>query len=151
MWSRVFCRKLDAESPAALLEALHALDLQVVGNFRGDELGWTAAELKLGDGTPIYVERYLTEADHLRDDLNTWAGYLETLDYSPHHVALMERVIQAQQLFTIRKPIDGPNESLVERLCSELSKRFAQLGEGIYQTEGEGWFAADGELLIREY
>ena len=73
MWYRVFCRTESAPSPAELLAALQAERLDVRGHFRGDDLGWTAAELGLGSGTPVQVERYLTYADDLRADLTTWA------------------------------------------------------------------------------
>ena len=71
MWYRVFCQTDAAPSPAELLAALEAAGLRVRGDFRGDDLGWTIADLSLGTSTPVRVERYLTEADDLRDDLNT--------------------------------------------------------------------------------
>src|SRR5262245_25485245 len=110
MWCRIFSQSEIAVAPAVLLEHLHDLGLAVEGNFRGDDLGWTAAELRLGAGTPVYLERYLTKEDDLRDDLNTWAGFLETCDYNPNHRKLMERVIQTAQLITLRKPIDNADE-----------------------------------------
>src|SRR5688572_19016540 len=107
MWFRVFGRSADPASPAALADHLHAAGLVVVPHFRGDDLGWTAGELTLpGGGSPVVLGRYLTAEDDLRDDLNAFAAELETMDYSPNHVALMEHVVQAKQLVTFRRPLD---------------------------------------------
>src|SRR5262249_14013810 len=101
MWSRVFGRSDVAPDPAALLAHLHGIGIPVTIGFRGDDLGWTGAELTIVPGaTPVYVERYLTGEDDLRDDLNTWAAWLETQDHEPRHRALMEHVVAARQLVT---------------------------------------------------
>jgi hypothetical protein len=151
MWYRVFCRT-DAEVPADdLLAHLQRPGRPVTGAFRGDDLGWTTAEFSLGSGTPVYAERYLTGEDDLRDDLNTWAAWLETQDHEPNHARLMEHVVQSRQLVTVRKPLDSPNESAVEDLCRAVCRRLAEEADGVYQVEGEGWFGRDGQLLLKEY
>jgi hypothetical protein len=151
MWYRVFCRTDVVVTPNVLLAELAGRDAPCTGRFRGDDTGWTAAELHLGGGTPVYVERYLTDVDDLRSELNTWAAYLETLDYSPNSASLMERVIQTRQLVTVRKPLDHANEVLVERVCEELCRTVALRADGVYQVENDGWYAADGLLLVKEY
>lgn len=151
MWYRVFCRSAAEVPPADLLAALQAVGRPVTGDFKGDDLGWTAAALRVGSGTPIHVDRYLTAEDDIRGELDTWAGWLETMDFSPHAVPLMERVIQTQQLVTIRKPLDHPNESAVEDMCLTLCRVLAGASDGVYQADGIGWHAADGELLLPEY
>ena len=77
MYFRVFSLRETTPDLAALLEHLHANGLPAIANFRGDDLGWTGGELILGD-LSVTVERYLTKEDDLRDELNTWAGWLET-------------------------------------------------------------------------
>ena len=150
MWLRVFLPTRVAMPPAALAEHLHAGGIPVVPHFKGDEHGWTTGELHLPrGGTPLLLARYLTKEDDLRDDLNAFAAELETMTHSRHAVALMERVIQAQQLVTIRKPIDHPDESLLERACESLVRVLA-VG-GFYQIDRRGWFAANGELLVEEF
>src|SRR5262245_29215803 len=125
MWYRVFCR-LDAEiKPDDLLARIQTPGRPIVGRFRGDDLGWTAAELVVGTGSPVIVDRYLTGADDLRDDLNTWAAWLETQDHEPNHGPLMERVVQTAQLVTIRKPVDHSNDVAVEDLCRGLCRELA--------------------------
>ena len=152
MWYRVFGRLPDEVPPAALAEHLHASGLAVEPHFKGDDLGWTAGELRLpGGGTPVYVERYLTAEDDLRDDLNAYAALLETCDYSPNNTTLMRHVIQSQQLVTMRKPIDARDEVLLERVLVAVCRFLASYTDGVYQIDGEGWFAADGTLLLREY
>lgn len=152
MWYRIFGRSADEVKPAALLEHLQANGLTVTGRFRGDDLGWTAAEISTGaDDSPMLIERYLTDEDNLRDDLNTWAGYLETLNYSPNNYPLMERMIQTKQLITIRKPVSHPNEIVAERVCDLLTTFIAQATDAVYQIDKIGWHSPSGELLIAEY
>jgi hypothetical protein len=152
MWYRVFGLDSTAVSPSALAAHLHAAGVPVVPHFKGDDLGWTSGELHLpGGGTPILLERYLTIEDDLRDDLNAYAAELETMDYSPAHQPLMERVIQTQQLITVRKPFDHADESLLEQACEGVVRFLAAGCRGVYQIDGRGWFAADGSLLVPEY
>jgi hypothetical protein len=119
--------------------------------FHADEAGWFAAEVSLGPGSPVRVERWLADEEGIRDELNSWAAYLETLDYNPHHRELMERAIQTQQLFTIRRPIDCADEALLDRVVEALCRHLATVTEGFYQADGRGFFAADGTRLIEEY
>jgi hypothetical protein len=151
MWYRVFCRSADELPPGDLLATVRESGGPVEARFRWDDLGWTAADFALGRGTPVFAERYVTDTDDLRNDLNTWAGYLETLDYSANSVPLMERVIQTKQLITIRKPLGHPDEVAVEKLCEALCRTLAAAGDGVYQVEGDGWYAADGTQLVKEY
>ena len=151
MWYRVFCRSDNSLSPSSLLEHLHENALPVAGHFKGDDLGWTGAELILGSASPVYVERFLAKEDNLCADLNTWAGFLETCDYSPNHAMLMECVIQTQQLITLRKPIDHADEVSVDRLCLAVCNFLAAQADGIYQIDDDGWYDVAGTLLLKEY
>jgi hypothetical protein len=151
MWYRVFGSTLHEPAPAALAAHLHALGLLVQPHFKGDDLGWTEGELRFASGSPVLCARYLTKEDDLRDDLNAHAAELETMTYSPNSVPLMERVIQAQQLVTLRKPVDAPDEVLLERVLDACALFLAHATEGVYQIDGRGWFSAAGELLVPEY
>jgi hypothetical protein len=151
MWYRIFSRGDNALSPSAFLEHLHTRGLPVEAHFKGDDLGWTAGELRLGIGSPVYVERYLAKEDNLRDDLNSWAAFLETCDYSSNHASLMERVIQSAQMVTVRRPLDHSDDVRIDRLCIEICRYVAANSDGVYQIDDEGWFAADGTVLLKEY
>ena len=152
MWLRVFSPTAAEVPPTSLAERLHAAGVAVVPHFKGDDLGWTTGELHLpGGGTPLLLARFLTNEDDLRADLNAHAAELETMTYSPHAVPLMERVIQTQQLVTVRRPIDHPDETLVESACDTLVRFLAERTGGVYQIDGRGWFAATGERLVEEY
>ena len=152
MWSRIFGRNDITPDPAALQVHLQSLGLPSAGQFRGDDLGWTGVELTFEAGaTPVHVERYLTTTDDLRDDLNTWAAWLETQDHEPRHRALMEHVIATRQLITVRRPLDHADEVTLERFCTALCQWVATQTDGIYQVDGEGFFAADGALMLHEY
>ena len=152
MWYRVFGRSESEPFPAKLAEHLHALGLPVEPHFKGDDLGWTAGELRLpGGGTPVFLERYLAGADDIRDDLNAFAAELETCDYSPNHGTLMQHAIQTKQLITLRKPLDAADEVMLEKLLEVTCRFLAAATDGVYQIDGRGWFAAAGELLLQEY
>ena len=93
MITRIFGRTLTEVSPSALAEHLLAAGLTVTPHFRGDDLGWTGGTLTLpGTGSPMQLERFLTVEDELRADLNNYAAELETMDYNPNHVMLMQHV-----------------------------------------------------------
>ncbi len=152
MWSRIFGRSDVTPDPAALLAHLRSLNLPAAGHFRGDDLGWTGGELVLQAGaTPVYIERYLTATDDLRDDLNTWAAWLETQDHEPRHRQLMEHVVATRQLITLRRPLDHADEVTLDRLCAAVCQWLAEQTDGVYQVDGEGFFAADGAVLLHEY
>lgn len=152
MWYRVFGRSLEHVPPVALAEHLHAARVAVEPHFKGDDLGWTSGELHLnGLNTPVHLDRYLSGIDDIRDDLNAYAALLETCDYSPNHGPLMERVIQTQQLIVIRKPLDAMDEVSLETILVESCRFLASRTDGVYQIDGQGWFAANGELLLEEY
>ena len=152
MITRIFGRTLTEVSPSALAEHLLAAGLTVEPHFRGDDLGWTGGTLTLpGSGSPMQLERFLTVEDELRADLNNYAAELETMDYNPNHVMLMQHVIQTQQLFALRRPLDHSDESMLETLNTTVAQYLARQSDGVYQIDGDGWFAADGELLLPEY
>lgn len=152
MWYRVFGRSEVEVPPAALADHLHAAGVPVEPHFKGDDLGWTQGELRLpGDGTPVYLARYLTDEDDLRGDLNTHAAELETMDYSPNSGPLMERVIQTKQLITIRKPVGAADEVMLDNLLDATCRFLAAATDGVFQIDGRGWFTADGQLLVQEY
>ena len=151
MWYRVFGRSEVESPPAALAAHLHARGLTVEPHFRGDDLGWTSGELRLPNGSPILLARFLTKEDDLRDDLNAYAAELETMDYSPNSGPLMAHMIQTKQLVTLRKPVDAPDEVLSEKVLEEACRFLAAATDGVYQIDGRGWFDAAGELLVQEY
>ena len=152
MWSRVFGQRAEEVPPAELLEHLAAFG--VAGHFRGDDLGWTTCSLVLPKmpESPVTLERYLTDADELRADLNSWAAGLESaVEYAPKAAALMEPVITTKQLFTIRRPIDHGDEVTLDRLVTTVCQFLARRTGGFYQTDGQGFFDAGGEMLVQEY
>jgi hypothetical protein len=151
LWYRVFGRSDALPAPTAIQHHLASLGLTVAARFAGDEEGWFRAELAFGDGSPLCLERFLADEEGIRAELNSWAAFLETCDYSPHSAALMERAIQTRQLFTLRKPIDQPDEVLLDRLCTALCRHLAGATDGFYQADGQGFFEADGNLLVHEY
>lgn len=153
MWLRAFGRELTHPKLTSLCEHLQKAGLKVVPHFRGDDLGWTEGEIELVDAkATIGLARYLTEEDNLREDLNAYAAELESYaDIQQGTKELMERVIQTRQMITIRKPINGNNEILMEKACELIASYFAERIDGVYQIDGQGWYLATGERLITEY
>jgi len=121
----------------------------VRADFAADAEGWYQAELAVG-GVRLIVERWLADEEGIRGELNAWAAFLETCEHSPEAPALMERVIQTKQLFTIRKADEDADDALAGPLCVALSRHLAEATGGVYQVDDTGFFAADGRLLVRE-
>lgn len=152
MWQRVFGRDDAHVTAAELVQHLHAAGLPVEPHFRGDDLGWTAGELRLpGLNTPVTLDRYLTAEDDIRDELNAHAAELETWDYSPTAAGLVEHVALTKQLVVLRRPVDAADEVALEKVLTAACRYLAARTGGVYQIDGQGWFAADGTLLVREY
>jgi hypothetical protein len=152
LWFRVFGGNDFTPEPAALLAHLHAQGFTMPVHFRGDDAGWFAADIELEPGaTPLHLERYLATEEGIRADLNTWAAWVETCDYSPNCASLMERIIQARQLFTLRRPMDAADEVRLERVCVELCRYLAGVTAGVYQIDGQGFFTPAGEMVLEEY
>ena len=151
MWLRIFGRASNNPSPVALVERLHEIGFPAVPTFKGDDLGWTEASLNLGKGSPVLLARFLTKEDDLRDDLNAYAAELEGYSFQPAANGLMERVIQTQQLITVRKPVDHADEVILDNLCEAMCTWFAIQTDGVYQIDGRGWFTAEGTQLVQEY
>ncbi|OWK37948.1 hypothetical protein [Fimbriiglobus ruber] len=152
MWYRVFGAAATDVPPSMLATHLHAVGLPVVPHFKGDDLGWTSGQLVLpGGGSPVGIDHYLTDEDDLRDSLNAFAAELETMDYSPNNTRLMTHVISTKHLFALRRPLDHADEITLDKLCQEVVRFLAARTDGIYQIDGQGWFAADGTLLVQEH
>ena len=142
MWHRVFSASDAEPAPAAILERLNA-GAPVAGAFHGDDAGWFRAELTVAGAATVELERFLATEEGMRAELNSWAAHLEASGDGPEHVRLMERMIQARQLFTVRG-------SAADDLCVALCRYLAEATDGVYQIDGRGFFAADGTLLVRD-
>ena len=98
----------------------------------------------LAVSAPLHLERFHADEEGIRAELNSWAAFLETCD-GPHQVALMERAIQAKQLFTLHDPSDD-----VLLVCVALCQQLAIETVGFYQIDGVGFFDADGTQLVED-
>jgi len=144
LWYRVFGRGDVAVKPDDLLAYLRAQGAILTSRFDGDD-DWLSAEFVLADTTPLELERFAPMEEGIRAELNSWAAYLETRDDNPNHVPLMERMIQTRQLFTLHRPLDHEDQ-----VCVGLCQYLARVTDGVYQVDDQGFFAADGTLLLRE-
>jgi hypothetical protein len=142
---RVFGTSAAEPRPAVLLEQLQALCAGATGHFRGDDQGWFEAEL-VGDATRVGLQRFLATEEGIRGELNTWAAWLETAEDSPHRGRLMQHMIGTAQLFVVEETSGATDEDLCVGVCRFLARETA----GVYQVDDQGFFEADGTLLLRE-
>ncbi|MFN4258836.1 MAG: hypothetical protein ACK4RK_06030 [Gemmataceae bacterium] len=150
-WYRVFGVSTAEPDPAALMERLHEAGFPVRGDFHGDDQGWFRVALTYAaDAPPLDVQRYLASEEGIRAELNNWAAWLETFETNPHHGRLMEHMIATQQLFTMPRPLPPAPGERVDALCLCLCQFLAQRTEGVYQIDDQGFFTADGTLLVAE-
>jgi hypothetical protein len=151
MWLRVFSVKEQAPEPAKLLEHLQAQGFQVRGDFGGDSLGWFRAELHLeGAEEPIPLQRYLANEEDLRDDLNSWAAWLETVEGNRQARRLMQQMIGSAQVFTFQLAPDLDEDEPALQMCLAACKYLAQETQGVYQVDHKGFYAPNGTLLVAE-
>jgi hypothetical protein len=151
MWYRVFGASDAEPAPDGILKRLNTV-APVAGRFEGDETGWFRADLVAAEMTALQelqVERFMSSEEGLRAELNSWAAHVEQCLDSPATVQLMERLIQAQQLFTVHRPEDASGV-VVDDVCVALCRSLAEATDGVYQIDGRGFFAADGALLLRD-
>lgn len=144
MWYRIFAANAAEPDAAGILEWLNRA-AAVRGRFQGDDAGWFHAELQSDDLT-LLLDRYTADEEGIRGELNTWAAVVEAGNEGERETALMERLIQSQQLFTL----EGAEDATSQRLCVALCQYLAQTSDGVYQIDGEGLFTGDGRLLWRE-
>jgi hypothetical protein len=136
--------------PAALVEHLHDLGLNVTPHFRGDDQGWFHADLRLPGEPPVEVDCYLATEEGIRAHLNTWAAWVEADERCPIREELMRRIIATPRLYVLLRPAEAEDEGMLDRLCLEACRFLARQTGGLYQADGEGLLAADGTLLLEE-
>lgn len=146
MWYRIFAGSSDILAPDALREFLSRRYTSVSIEFAEDDSGWYQANLHI-DGVSLQLERYLADEPGIRAELNSWAAWLETRENAPEHVRLMERMIQTAQLFTLHS---DEEPARAEEICVALCRYLAETTAGMYQIDEQGFFTADGGLLIAE-
>jgi hypothetical protein len=149
MWYRAFAMSEAEIQPANLLEHFQNAGLEVRSHFRGDAEGWFEAQL-VHDNMPLTVSRYLVSEEGVRAQLNTWAAWVETQEQNPHRDHLMQQLIGVKQVFAAEVPDGEPPESGLSRLCVALCQYLADQTGGFYQVDQQGFFTADGTLLIAE-
>jgi hypothetical protein len=150
LWYRVFAARDTIPAPAALDACLAGAGVPWPSTVVGDAEGWYCIEFALDANTSLVLERWLADEEGIRAELNSWAAYLETCNDSSHVQLLMERTIQARQLFTLYRPTLAGEAVLMKRACVALIQYLAAATEGFYQIDGQGFFTADGTLLVTE-
>jgi hypothetical protein len=145
MWYRVFGTGPEEPAPAGLLEHLGPA---VPVTFHGDDGGWFKAELAWDpEESPLHLERYLASEEGIRDELNSWAAWVEATGEGPVQSQLMQHLIGTQQVFTLWRPHQS---AAADPLCRGLCDWLARKTVGIYQVDGQGFLEAGGQLLLTE-
>jgi hypothetical protein len=146
MWGRVFASTESAPNPDELAERLGALGHVADAKAEADERGWFHIELATECGA-IAIDRYLAD-EGIRDDLNTWAAWLE-IHAGAHAERLMQHTISTQQLIVVhlRRPDPPPEAAL---LLHHVLTCLSRAADGVYQIDGHGFFDECGTLLVAE-
>jgi hypothetical protein len=149
LWYRVFGSNNAEPAPGAILAHLNAPGTAVTGQFRGDADGWFEADLLVATTMPLHLERFLDGEEGIRAELNSYVAWLETREENSQQGPLIERVVQTTQLFTLERP-EPADADVLDQLCVKLCRFLAEVTAGVYQVDGEGFFTADGVLLMSE-
>jgi hypothetical protein len=150
MWHRVFGTKSAPVEPERLLAHLQSRGLNVSSHSRGDDQGWFRVELRLEGEEAVALERFLATEEGIRPELNSWAAWLETVQDNPHAVRLMLHMVNTAQVFTVQAVADTEDPEQCQPLAGEICRFLAGETAGVYQVDGQGFFAADGTLLVPE-
>src|SRR5207245_933850 len=100
MWHRVFGTSSASVPPEALLQHLKEDAAYASAQFQGDKQGWFRVEVsRSADPSTFVIERFLSSEEGMRDELNTWAAWLEVnaRDAAP----LMQHMIGTSQVFLV--------------------------------------------------
>jgi hypothetical protein len=149
MWCRVFSANETMPQPASVQQFLAAKGIDAPLVVTGDDLGWTSIEF--GDGQSqegLRIDRYLTDEDELRDELDTWAAWVESMSNDLDAIGLMQSIISTRQLFTIRA--NEREESSINELQVQIGQWLAQETNGICQIDGLGFFSSTGSNLLAD-
>ena len=118
------------------------------GNFGGDALSWFRAELRMeAEDEPIHLPRYLANEEDLRDELNSWAAWLETVEDNKYVRRLMQQMIGAAQVFTFQLAPDLDEDETALQMCLAACKHLAQETQGVYQVDHKGFYAPNGTAV----
>ncbi len=151
IWYRIFGTKDLQPGPAVVIEQFRSLGIEAEGRFYGDDQGWFQVELRSARDIPfLAIERFLAEEEGIRAQLNTWAAWLETAEENPNHGWLMQHVISTCQLFTLHELSEEFERPVIEKLCLTFCRFLARETAGVYQVDEQGFFAAEGTLLVEE-
>ncbi len=148
LWYRIFGRSRNPIEPAMVRDFLQTLNVSASVEFEPDSGEWISADIRVGDQT-IEIERFLAEEEGIRNELNSWAAFLESCDSSPGTAPLLEHIIQTSQLFTLSQPVGSMDPALADS-CRGLVRFLARSTDGIYQVDEEGFYNAEGQLLVAE-
>jgi hypothetical protein len=150
MWFRVFATDEEAPQPSDLLAQVQADGLAIRGDFVGEGRGWVRVDFSFDEHpAPVRVDRYLAGEEDVRENLNAWAAWLETVDGNLYVNRLMQHMIGTQQVFALEVPRDDA-EGVVGRFAMELCQYLARATHGVFQVDSRGFFAPDGKLLVPE-
>jgi hypothetical protein len=151
MWFRVFGIRESTPEAADFLKHLHETGVPVPGHFGGDDQGWFRVDFVFDEAAPpLRLNRYLVVEEELRDILDGWAAWVEEQEDHPNVDRLMQHIVSTQQVFTLECSRDRYEEDRVRSLCLGACQYLARETGGIYQVDNEGFYAANGKLLLPE-
>jgi hypothetical protein len=148
-WYLVFGRADTEVQLAELLAYLNSHGVNATGQVSSDEGGGVVATVLVAPGRAVELKRYQSSEEGIREELTSWAAFLETCEANSHAIGLMEHMIQTRQLFTLRVAPGGEDKA-VEQVCVGMCKYLARATDGVYQVDNEGFYSAEGELLVWE-
>lgn len=143
-WLRVFSAASTEPNVAALENELRrrwpGLTLAVVG----DDQGWYECSVLIAEKpSGCVLQRYLREEEQVKGELSAWAAWVEEQPPGPNNELVMARLATAQQVFTLTMGSDV-------QLARAAAQWLATATDGIWHEDADGFFAADGTMLLRD-
>ncbi len=147
MWCRIFALSETAPEPEAIVQHVRSYGSDAEVKADSDDRGWFHLELATSVGVFLLIDRYFAE-EGIRDDLNTWAAWLEE-NAGAEADRLMQHMISTRQMITMRREDRGRDQPSRD-ICHDMAVYLACFSDGVYQVDDEGFFDARGKQIVRE-
>lgn len=151
---RVFCASPVAPTLRQVLDwvadtgVLLAIDTEYAANVDADSPDWRDVGILYREDLPPFVTNVVRASDTsalFRDEIARFGAFLADVADSAGKARVLTHL--SETLFVVACQIQGDTEDDTYEAVAWFTRYFVQFHDGMTQADGEGFFAADNELL----